>query len=101
MIKTEDYRVYAIESLREYIVYNAMEINDKDDLIKIYIMMREDGYFFKAEINKKMDIVKKTLNDFTKLYEEDPAEAEEDLIMFGANRILRLIDQKKKGPTNN
>ena len=44
---------------------------------------------------------KKTLNDFTKLYEEDPAEIEEDLIMFGANRILRLIDQKKKGPTNN
>jgi len=101
MRKIEDYRAYAIESLREYIVYNAITINDRDDLLKVYIMMREEGYFFKAELNKKMDVVKKTLNDFTKLYEEDPAEIEEDLIMFGANRILRLIDQKKKGPTNN
>ena len=96
MVDTNDYRVYALETLREYLVYNDVDIKDKHDLIKTFIIMREEGYFFKAVINKKMNEVRKTLNEYIALYEQNPTEIENELIVFGSRKILQRIDSISK-----
>ena len=94
MIK--DAKVFALETFREYIVYNVDKIHSKDDLVKIYLKMNSKGYFYKAEECKKMNEVKRVLNELFRVYEKDHSIIEKDLIYFGANRVLQKLENYKK-----
>ena len=47
MIK--DARVFALETFREYIVYNVDKIHSKDDLVKIYLKMNSKLYVKRSD----------------------------------------------------
>lgn len=92
----QDMKVFALEELRAYIVFNSVEIHDRDDLLRVYLKMHKEGYFYKVEEAGKMREIKKMLNDFSNAYEKDADILEEDLVRFGAGRVLDKIEKMKK-----
>ena len=91
----KDVKSYALEELREYLVYNDVKIETRDDLLKAYLKMHDGGYFFKAEINKVMNEVKEVLNDFADAWEKDHDILEKDLVFFGARKVLEKLNNLK------
>jgi len=92
----KDVKSYALDELREYLVYNDVSIESKDDLVKVYVKMHNQGYFFKAEINNVMNEVKQILNEFGDAYEKDHDILEKDLIFFGSKKVLEKLNNPNK-----
>ena len=88
-------KVYALEQLREYLVINNVEVNERDDLIAVYLKMHKEGYFYKAEINDCINQVKATFSEFANAYEKDKDIMETDLIFMGARRVLEKMESNK------
>ncbi len=86
---------YALDELREYLIYNDITVASRDDLIKVYSDMYDKGYFFKAYMNDKMDEVKSILNDFANAYEKNKDILEKELIFFGSRRVLEKMESMK------
>ena len=93
MNEIENFKAYALDQLREYLVINDIEIESKDDFVKIYLDMLKGGYFYKADINDKLNEVKSAFNDLAKAYEKDRDILERDLIFFGSRRVLEKLHQ--------
>lgn len=89
-------KAYAYDSLREYIVYNNIEVKSKDDLTKIFVVMHDKGYFYKAVVNNLFDEVKSALKEFANYYEKDNSILEKDLVFFGSRRVIEKIESALK-----
>lgn len=93
MAKLErDVEFYALEELREYIIYNDVKIEEKDDLTYTFVKMYDKGYFFKADINNLMNEVRTILNKFAQAWEKDHDILEKDLIFFGPRKVLQKME---------
>ena len=75
----EDVYKYTYETLRRYVIEKDCVINNADDLLKIYITMKEKGYFYAAVKDKRWMEVKKILKEFSKAFEEDRTILDNDL----------------------
>ena len=88
-------KAHALEQLREYLIINDVEVNDKEDIIEIYLTMRKKGYFLKADMNHWLDDVRSTFKEFADAYSKDKDILEKDLIFFGARKVLEKINANK------
>lgn len=91
----EDVKSYALEGLREYLVYNNIKIECREDLVKAYMKMHDGGYFFKAVMQNSMNEVKEILKEFADAWEKDQDILEKDLVFFGARRVLEKMNNMK------
>ena len=92
----EKLKWFVLEELREYIVYNDIEITCRDDLLKTFIEIREDGYFYEVEEADKMREARAILNKFADAYENDKDILEKDLVLMGPRVVLEKIEKIKK-----
>lgn len=86
---------YALNSLREYLIYNDIEINNKDELIECYEKMEAQGYFWRAIEGNAMNIVNDVLKKLANAYVEDKNIIENDLIFMGARKVIEKMEQMK------
>lgn len=91
-----DVEMFVLEELREYIVYNDIVIWSRDDLLKTFIEIREDGYLYEIEEAGKMRIARAILNKFADEFEKDKDLLEKDLIIMGPRIVLEKMDKTKK-----
>ena len=94
-LNEEQIRALALDELREYLIINDIEVESKEDIKKAYLDMRNAGYFYKAELNDGLDIVRKTLSALADAYEKDQSIVESDLIFFGSRRVLEKMNSNK------
>ena len=86
---------YALDQLREYLIINDVEISNKEELIVLFSKMYKEGYFYKAEINEVLDVVKETFEEFGKAFEKDKDILEKDLIFLGHKKVLDKLNSNK------
>ena len=86
----------AFEEIREFIVYNDIEISCKDDLIELFVKMREKGYFGEVKKDHRMRELRENLSVFSKIYEKDATILDPGLIIRGPNKVLERIEKYKK-----
>jgi len=58
--------------------------------------MFNEGYFYEADEQRKLDGVKRTITDLLNAYLKDKNIIEDDLIFFGAKKVLGKIDNNKR-----
>ncbi len=92
----KDIGQYTFEALREFVVYSEEKIENVDDLLKIYIIMKNQGYFYEADKDGKMNEVKKYLRKFSKAYSIDKDILEKDLKFMGYKKVLEKLEQIDK-----
>ena len=85
-----------LEELREYIVYNDVEISCRDDLLKAFIEIREDCYLHEIEEAGKMKEARNIFNKFADAYVCDKDILEKDLILMGPRVVLEKLENIKK-----
>ena len=85
-----------LEELREYIVFNDITINCKDDLLRTFIEIIEDCYLHEVSEAGKMNVARDVMNRFVKYYAKDKSILENDLIMFGPTPVMEKIKKEKK-----
>lgn len=86
----------SFEQIREYIVFNDIEVDGKDDLIKLFVTMSDKGYFYEAKQKEKMKELRSLFSKFANYYEEDKAILDKDLIFFGPRAVFEKIQNYKK-----
>ena len=96
MKNIEDIRVYALEQIRRYLITTDTEIKTKEDFKRLYFDMFNEGYLYEADVQRKLDGVKSIITDLSSAYLKDKNIIEEDLIFFGAKRVLEKIDKNKR-----
>lgn len=85
-------RAYALEKLREYIVYGNIEIKDKNDIKSVYNRMVEVNYFDKAK-SEHASTIKSVIEEFAEYYDKDPNILEEHLIGYGPTMVLNALQK--------
>lgn len=88
-------RAYALDTLREYLIINDIEINNKQDFVAVYLKMRKEGYFYKADLNEALDIVRDVFSKLAEAYQKDKNIVESDLIFRGSGCVLEKLDAPK------
>ena len=86
----------ALEDIREFIVYNDIEINCKDDLIELFVKMSSKGYFHRVKKENKMRQLRVVLKQFAEAYEQDKNILDTDLIIRGPRVVLEKLENIKK-----
>ena len=76
--------------------YNEIVIWCRDDLLKTFIEIREDGYLLEVQEAGKMRVARAILNKFADEYEKDKNLLEKDLIIMGPRIVLEKLDKLKK-----
>lgn len=88
-------KAYALDAIREYLIINDVEINGKQDFVALYLKMRKEGYFYKADLNDALDIVRDVLGRLADAYEKDKNIIESDLIFRGSGCVLEKLEAPK------
>lgn len=83
----------AFEEIREYILENNMDITCKDDLLELFIKMRNKGFFSEVKKEKKMRVLREKLSVFCAIYEKDPTILDPTLIVKGPKKVLEKIEK--------
>ena len=86
----------ALEDIREFIVYNDIEITSKDDLIEMFVKMSSKGYFYRVKKENQMRKLRIVLKQFAKAYEQDKDILDTDLIIKGPRVVLEKLENFKK-----
>jgi hypothetical protein len=95
MEKITNFKAYALDQMREYLIVNDIEVESKEDFTKIYFDMLKSGYFYKADVANELDEVRNIIRDFAKAYEKDKDLLERDLIFMGSRRVLEKMNVNK------
>lgn len=95
MEKITNFKAYALDQMREYLIVNDIEVESKEDFTKIYFDMLKTGYFYKADVANELDEVRNIIRDFAKAYEKDRDILEKDLIFMGSRRVLEKMNVNK------
>ncbi len=95
MEKIANFKAYALDQMREYLVINDIEVESKEDFTKIYFDMLKGGYFYKADVANELDEVRNVIRDFAKAYEKDKDILEKDLIFMGSKRVLEKMSANR------
>lgn len=91
-----NFKAYALDQLREYLIINEITIEDKSDLKKIYLEMLNKGYFYKADVARMLDDVRDAISELGKAYEKNSDIVDEDLIFYGSKRVLEKMNPINK-----
>ena len=83
-------KAYALEKLREYIVYGNIEIKDKNDIKSAYSKMVESNYFDKEKL-EHVSLISSIIEEFAEYYDKDPNILDEHLIGYGPTRVLDAL----------
>lgn len=83
------------EEIREFIVYNDLNITCKDDLLEVVVKMKAKGYFDKVKKENRMREFRSLLSAFTKAYEEDQSILDPILIVNGPRVLLEKLESYK------
>ena len=94
-LNEEQIKALALDELREYLIINDIVIEDKEDIKKAYLDMRNAGYFHKAIVSDGLEIVRKTFSSLADAYEKDQSIVESDLIFFGSRKVLEKMNNNK------
>ena len=92
----KDIETHALEELREYLIFNNIEIKSKDQLMNVYLKMFNEGYYYKATIYVMRDDVRKALKNFANAYEENHDVLDKELIFFGAKKAIAKMRKMKR-----
>ena len=95
-VKNKSLEWKVLEELREYIVECDIEISCRDDLLSVFIEMKEDYCFSFAEEKEKMREARRIFKKFADLYESDHSIWEKDLQILGPTIVLEKIEKNKK-----
>ena len=95
MLENKSVKAYALDQLREYLIINDVEVTNKDDFVKIYLDMKNGGYFYKADVKGALAEVRQAFSELADAYEKDADVLEKDLIFGGAKRALEKISSNK------
>ena len=85
----------AFEEIREFIVYNDININCKDDLLELFVKMKAKGYFDKIKKANRMRDFRNILSAFVKAYEYDNSILDPVLIVNGPRAFLEKVEKYK------
>ena len=96
MDKKMNFKAYALDQLREYLIINEITIEDKSDLKKIYLEMLNKGYFYKADVSRMLDDVRNVFSDLGKAYEKNSDIIDEDLVFYGSKRVLEKLNSANR-----
>lgn len=88
-------KAYTLDQIREYLIINDVEVNSREDIIALYLKMRGEKYFYKADVNESLDVVKETFKDLAEAFEKDKDILEKDLIFFGSKKALEKMENNK------
>ena len=86
----------AFEEIREFIVYNDIDVNCKDDLLEVFVKMKSTGYFDKVKKEHRIRDFRRLLSEFAKIYEEDREILDTVLIINGPRVLLEKLEKQEK-----
>lgn len=84
------------EEIRRYIIENDVEITCKDDLVELFVTMRDKGYFYPIRKENRMRDFRELLSKFANYYEENKRILDPGLILKGAAEVLKKLEKYQK-----
>lgn len=86
----------AFEEIREFIVYNDIDVKCKDDLLEVFVKMKSKGYFDKVKKEYRIRDFRRLLSEFARMYEEDKEILDTVLIINGPRVLLEKLEKQEK-----